>query len=58
MPASVAVPLPLSVNAMPDGRAPVIEIAGAGEPVVVIVKLLPTEPMLNAAALALVIAGA
>lgn len=44
VPETVAVPLPLSVKVTPEGRAPVSERAGGGEPLAVTVKepLLPT----------------
>src|SRR5687768_13533425 len=58
VPASVPVPLPLSVNVTPvGGAAPVWASAGAGKPVVVTVKL-PGEPAANVVLFALVIAGA
>src|ERR1043165_8227362 len=60
MPASVAVPLPLSTNVTPPGSAPVslrtID-APLGKPVVVTVNV-PATPTLNVAAFALVMAGA
>jgi hypothetical protein len=46
VPDRVAVPLPLSVNVTPDGRAPDSEIAGAGLPLVVTVKL-PALPVVK-----------
>ena len=59
MPARVAVPLPLSVNVTPDGRAGLLaaEIAAVGLPVVRTVNE-PCVPAANVAALALVMAGA
>ena len=47
-PAKFAVPSPLSMNVSPAGRAPVTVIAGAGYPVVVIVKN-PEAPVVNGA---------
>ena len=57
MPASVAVPLPLSTKVTPVGSAPVSVRAGFGKPVVVAVKL-PATFTEKVVALALVIAGA
>ena len=57
MPAIVAVPLPLSVNVMPAGSAPVSVSFGAGAPVVVTVKL-NGAPTIEEADAALVMAGA
>ena len=56
VPASVAVPLPLSVNEMPPGREPVSVKVEAGKPLVVTEKV-PAEPTVNVALAALVIAG-
>ena len=57
VPAIVAVPLPLSVNVIPAGSAPVSVSAGAGAPVVATVKL-NGAPTIEDADAALVIAGA
>src|ERR1700683_4934346 len=58
VPASVAVPLPLSVKVTPLGRvAPVSDRVGSGKPVVVTVRE-PAVPALNVVLLALVMAGA
>src|SRR5208337_3558153 len=57
VPLSVAVPLPLSANITPLGKAPVSLRLGVGEPVAVTVKL-PAAPTVKAALLALVMAGA
>ena len=57
MPLSVAVPLPLSTNDTPLGRAPLSVSAGVGKPVVVTVKL-PAVPTVKVVLLALVMAGA
>ena len=57
VPAIVAVPLPLSVNVSPPGRAPDSVMAGAGAPVVDTVKL-NGAPTIEVAALALRMAGA
>jgi len=43
MPPRVAVPLPLSVNVTPAGKAPDSEMAGTGYPVVFTVKELSTS---------------
>ena len=43
VPLSVAVPLPLSVNVTPLGRAPLSVSAGVGKPVAVTVKV-PAAP--------------
>src|SRR5712691_10538078 len=58
MPLSVPVPLPLSVNVTPAGRAaPPRAIDGGGNPLVVTVKV-PAVPTVNVVAFALVMAGA
>src|SRR5712691_6588459 len=57
VPASVAVPLPLSVKLTPPGKVPVLLRTGVGVPVANTVKE-PGAPTLNVAVLALVIAGA
>ena len=57
MPASVAVPLPLSWNKTFEGRAPVSVSEGVGVPVAVTVKL-PAEPAVKVVLAALVIAAA
>src|SRR5712691_1061531 len=57
VPASVAVPLPLSVKVTPPGKVPVLLRLGVGVPVANTVKE-PGAPTLNVAVLALVIAGA
>ena len=57
VPASVAVPSPLSTKFTPPGSAPVSVRPGAGKPVVVTVKV-PGEPSVNVVPLALVIEGA
>ena len=57
VPASVAVPLPLSVNVTPDGSAPDSVTAATGLPVV-ITENDPCVPAVKAAALPLVMAGA
>jgi hypothetical protein len=57
VPASVAVPFPLSTNVTPVGSAPVSVSAGSGKPVVVTVKV-PAWPTVNVVLAALVIAGA
>jgi hypothetical protein len=57
VPAIVALPLPLSVNVMPAGSAPVSVSAAAGAPVVATVKL-NGAPTIEDADAALVIAGA
>ncbi len=57
VPPRVAVPLPLSAKVMPPGNAPVSVSAGAGKPVVVIVKG-DAVPVTRVSALALVISGA
>ena len=56
VPATVAVPSPLSVKVKPAGNVPVSVMAAVGEPVVVTVKV-PAEPIVNCAWFALVIAG-
>src|SRR5262249_6054828 len=57
VPLRVPVPLPLSTNVTPSGRAvPLRVIGGVGVPVVVTVKV-PAWPTVNLAALALVIAS-
>ena len=43
VPASLAVPLWLSVKVIPAGNVPEIEIVGTGYPLVVIVKLLALD---------------
>ena len=53
----VAVPLPLSVQLRPAGKAPVSLMAGAGAPVVLTLKLKGV-PTLAVADAALVIKGA
>ena len=50
-------PLPLSVNVTPPGRAPLSLTVGVGEPVVVTVNV-PDAPVVNVVAAALVMAGA
>src|SRR6202000_2678026 len=57
VPARVAVPLPLSVKAMPAGRAPLSDRVAVGKPVVVTVNV-PAVPTRNVVLLALVMAGA
>ena len=57
MPASVAVPLPLSANVTPEGKAPVSVMAAVGKPVVVTVNE-PAWPTVKVVWPALVIAGA
>ena len=57
MPASVAVPLPLSVRVTPGGKAPVSVMVAAGKPVVVTVNE-PAWPTPKLVLSALVIAGA
>ena len=57
VPLSVAVPLPLSANVTPLGRAPVSVTAGVGKPVAVTVKL-PAAPTVKVVLVALVMAGA
>src|SRR5579859_7330585 len=57
VPASVAVPLPLSLKVTPDGSAPVSVKLGAGKPVVVTEKV-PAEPTVKVVALTLLMAGA
>jgi hypothetical protein len=57
VPASVAVPFPLSTKVTPLGSAPVSMRAGSGKPVVVTEKE-PGPPTENVVALALVIEGA
>ena len=59
MPARVAVPLPLSLNVTPDGRAGVLvaDSAAVGVPVVV-TENVPAVPAANVVPLALVITGA
>jgi len=56
VPASVAVPLPLSTKVTPVGSAPDSVIVGVGLPVVVTEKK-PAAPTVNVALEALVIAG-
>ena len=56
VPASVAVPLPLSTQARPCGRAPDSASVGAGAPVVLTVKL-NAEPSVALALFAVVIVG-
>ena len=56
-PASVAVPLPLSTNVTPPGRAPALVSAGAGDPVVVTLKV-PALPAVKVVVVAEVMAGA
>ena len=57
VPANVAVPFPLSVKVIPEGRVPVSDKEGVGLPVVWTVKV-PAEPVAKVVAFALVIAGA
>jgi hypothetical protein len=57
VPASVPVPFPLLVNVTPLGSVPELVIVGAGEPVVVTVKV-PADPATNVVAFGLVNAGA
>jgi hypothetical protein len=57
VPVKVAVPLALSVNVTPVGRAPVSVIAAVGVPVVVTMNVSPV-PTVNVAALPLVMPGA
>jgi len=57
VPASVAVPFPLSVKVTPVGNAPVSVKAGTGKPVVVTVKD-PAAPSAKEVLVALVKAGA
>ena len=57
VPASVAVPFPLSVNVTPPGNVPTSEMLGVGAPVVITVKL-PIEPAMNVVLSALTIVGA
>jgi hypothetical protein len=57
VPLSVAVPFPLFTNVTPLGSVPVSDSVGAGDPVVVTVKL-PAVPTVKVVVLALVIAGA
>ncbi len=49
-------PLPLLVKVTPEGSAPVAESVAFGKPVEVTLKV-PALPVVNVAALALVIAG-
>jgi hypothetical protein len=57
VPDRVAVPSPLSVRLMPDGRVPVSPIDGMGAPVVVTVKV-PADPSEKLVLLGDVMAGA
>ena len=57
VPASVAVPSPLSTKVTPVGSAPVSLSAAVGNPVVVTVNV-PSVPVVNVVLSALVIAGA
>ena len=57
VPLRVAVPLPLSWNAMPLGSEPDSVSVGVGVPVAVTVKL-PAVPAVNVVPLALVMEGA
>ena len=57
VPASVAVPFPLSVNVTPDGSAPVSDNVELGTPVVVTVKV-PAWPTVKVVPSGLVIPGA
>jgi hypothetical protein len=57
VPASVAVPLPLSVSESQEGNDVVVPMAGVGDPVVVTVKD-PAVPWVKVAPLAEVMAGA
>ena len=56
VPASLAVPLWLSVKVIPAGNVPEIEIVGTGYPLVVMVKLLALD-FVKVADEALVIRG-
>ena len=57
VPARLAVPLPLSTQVRPCGRAPASVSAGTGAPVALTVKLKP-EPVVAVALSAVVIVGA
>src|SRR6267143_399673 len=57
VPLSVPVPLPLSRNVTPAGKAPLSVMLGVGDPLVVTLNV-PAAPTWNVAAFALVIAGA
>jgi len=57
VPASAAVPLPLSLKVTPLGREPLQVIVGVGTPVAVTVND-PAAPATNVVLFALVIAGA
>jgi hypothetical protein len=57
VPARVAVPFPLSVSVTPVGKAPVWVMAGAGDPVVVTVKVLATPWVKVAPATEVIAAG-
>ena len=58
VPASVAVPSPLSVKLTPAGRDPVlVRVVDAGTPGVVVTVKLPALPAVNVLWSALVIAG-
>src|SRR5882762_7810079 len=57
VPLSVPVPLPLSTNVTPAGKAPLSAMLGVGNPVVVTVNV-PAAPTWNVVAFTLVIAGA
>ena len=57
VPASVAVPSPLSVKLMPTGSAPISLIVGTGKPVVVMLNDAD-EPAVMVSLAALVMAGA
>ena len=57
VPASVAVPSPLSVNVTPGGSAPVSDNVELGTPVVVTVKV-PAWPAVKVVPAGLVILGA
>src|SRR6266849_1052371 len=56
VPLSVPVPLPLSRNVTPLGKAPLSVMLGVGDPLVVTVNV-PAAPTWNVAAFALVIVG-
>ena len=56
VPLSVAVPVPLSTNVMPEGSRPVSVSAGTGEPTEV-TRNEPAVPVVNVVALPEVMAG-
>jgi len=58
VPASVAVPLPLSLNVRPAGKAPVSVRAGVGKLWPVVTVNVPVAPTINVVLVALVIVGA